>query len=217
MTPSHPTPAGLTPAGALAGSAGVLGQQALVLNKSWAAIATTSVRDALSMIFTGAAKVIQPETYEMHGFDTWSDLAPAPDEPCVRTVSLKLRVPEVIVLTKFNGMPHARATFSRRNLFRRDKNTCQYCSVRPGTSELTIDHVLPRSRGGGSSWENCVLSCVPCNRRKANRTPAEAHMHLLKEPVEPTWTPIMEVPVARVRQSWRHFVSDRYWDVALEP
>ena len=217
MTPSSAASGGLTPAGAFAGTGGVLGQQSLVLNKSWAAIATTSVRDALSMIFTGAAKAIQPETYEMHAFDTWSDLSPAPDEPCVRTVSLSIRVPEVIVLTQFNGMPHAHATFSRRNLFRRDHNTCQYCGKRPGTSELTIDHVMPRSRGGGSSWENCVLACVPCNRRKANKTPTEAHMHLLKPAVEPTWTPIMEVPIARVRQSWKHFVSDRYWDVALQP
>ena len=195
----------------------VLHEQALVLNRSWAAIATTSVREALSMLFTGSAKAIRPETYEAHEFESWAALSLEPDEPCVRTVTLRIKVPEVIVLTDYNGMPNPRPAFSRRNLYRRDANTCQYCGRKPGTAELTIDHVLPRSRGGLSSWENCVLACVACNSRKANRLPKEARMHLLTPPKEPRWTPIMEVPVARVRQSWRRFVSDRYWDTTLEP
>jgi 5-methylcytosine-specific restriction endonuclease McrA len=195
----------------------VLSEQALVLNRSWSAISTTTVRDALTMLFTGVAKAIQPETYETHGFDSWAGLAVEPDERCVRSVSMRIRVPEVIVLAHYNGMPNPSATFSRRNLYRRDHNTCQYCGARPGTSELTIDHVVPRSRGGLSTWQNCVLACVPCNGRKANRSPEEAHMRLLNTPVKPLWTPFMEVPVARVRQSWKRFVSDRYWDIALEP
>lgn len=195
----------------------VLSEQALVLNRSWAAISTTTVREALSMLFTGTARAIQPETYETHEFDSWVDLSVDPDEPCVRTVSLRIRVPEVIVLASFNGMPTPSATFSRRNLYRRDHNTCQYCGSRPGTSELTIDHIVPRSRGGLSTWQNCVLACVPCNGRKANRLPDEARMVLATAPVKPLWTPFMEVPVARVRQSWKRFVSDRYWDIALEP
>lgn len=198
-------------------TASVLSDQTLVLNKSWAAIATTSVREALSMLFSGTARAVEPETYQIHGFDSWASLAVDPGEPCVRTVSLEVRVPEVIVLSQFNGMPRPRAAFSRRNLFRRDRNRCQYCGVRPGTDELTIDHVFPRSRGGASSWENCVLACVPCNRRKANRTPEEARMSLRVRPREPEWTPIMEVPVGRLRQTWRAFVSDAYWNAELQP
>ena len=169
------------------------------------------------MLWTGTANAIRPETYEVLGFDSWAALSVEADEPCVRTVSVSIKVPEVIVLTRFNGLPRTQPTFSRRNLYRRDRTRCQYCGKRPGTSELTIDHVIPRSRGGQSTWENCVLACVPCNSRKANRLPAEAHMRLMNEPVEPQWTPIMEVPVGRVRQSWKKFVSDRYWDIALEP
>jgi 5-methylcytosine-specific restriction endonuclease McrA len=198
-------------------SASVLSQPTLVLNESWIAIHTVPVKHALRLMFTGAAKAVQPETYEVHEFESWADLGVLRDEPCIRTVALRIRVPEVIVLTRYNGLPDPGAVFTRRNLFRRDHNTCQYCGSRPGTSELSIDHVLPRSRGGRSSWENCVLACMECNRRKANRTPDEAHMALLKQPVKPRWSPLIEIPVARVRQSWERFVSDRYWDAPLEP
>ena len=194
----------------------VLNQETLVLNKSWVAITTTSVRDALTMLFAGNARAIQPETYETYEFQTWSELSIPVDEPCVRTVAMRIRVPEIVVLTRYGGVPRMTPSFSRRNLFMRDGNACQYCGTRPGTKELTIDHVLPRSRGGQSTWTNCVLACVACNRRKANRLPAEANMRLLKEPRCPAWTPIMEVPIMRVRQSWKKFVSDRYWNVTLE-
>jgi len=195
----------------------VLSQPTLVLNKAWAAIATTSVRHAVTLLYTGAARVIRPETYETHEFASWADLAIPPDEPCLRTVSFQMRVPEVIVLTHYSGVPTQKATFSRRNLYKRDGNTCQYCGARPGTSELSIDHVVPRSRGGVSTWENCVLACVRCNSRKADRLLSEAGMSLLHRPRAPRWTPIMEVPIARVRQSWRRFVSEAYWNVPLEP
>lgn len=198
-------------------AAGVLSQPTLVLNRGWSAIATTTVRHAIGLVYTGAARVIRPETYESHAFDSWADLAVPPGEPALKTVTLRIRVPEVIVLTRYSGMPTQKATFSRRNLYKRDRNTCQYCGARPGTSELSIDHVVPRSRGGRSTWENCVLACVRCNGKKANRRPSEAEMHLLRRPVAPRWTPIMEVPVARVRHSWRRFVSERYWEVPLEP
>ena len=114
-------------------------------------------------------------------------------------------------------MPRQGVAFSRRNLYRRDANTCQYCGRRPGTHELSIDHVLPRSRGGLSTWQNCVLSCMRCNCKKGSRLPVEAGMRLLRPPMPPSWSPTLEVPVGRVRQSWEKFVSDCYWDVTLEP
>lgn len=194
----------------------VLSQPSLVLNRSWSAIATTTVRHALGLLFNGSAKAVRPDTYEAHTFESWADLAVSPEEPCVKTVTLRIRVPEVIVLTHFNGVPKQSVTFSRRNLYRRDKHTCQYCGSRPGTAELSIDHVLPRSRGGRGTWENCVLACVRCNRKKANRTPQEAGLELLRKPARPNWTPAFEAPIGRVRQSWERFVSDQYWDVPLE-
>jgi 5-methylcytosine-specific restriction endonuclease McrA len=198
-------------------SVSVLSQPTLVLNESWFAIHTVPVKHAMRLMFTGAAKAIQPETYELHGFETWAELAVPQGEPCIKTVALRIKVPEVIVLTRYNGRPNPAAVFSRRNLFRRDHNTCQYCGSKPGTAELSIDHVVPRSRGGKSSWENCVLACMECNRRKRDRTPDEAGLRLHRHPGKPRWSPIVDIPIARVRQSWQRFVSDAYWDVRLEP
>ena len=195
----------------------VLTQQTLVLNRSWLAIATTPVVRALGLLYSGAALAIRPDTYELHGFESWSDLAIPPDEPFVKTVQLRIRVPEVIVLKHYDGVPQQTVVFTRRNIYKRDRNTCQYCGCRPGTSELTIDHVMPRSRGGLSSWENCVLACVGCNRRKADRTPFEAGLDLAQEPKRPRWGPTLGVPIARVKQSWSKFVSEGYWNVPLEP
>lgn len=193
----------------------VLSQPALVLNRSWYAIATTPVRHALRLLFTGAANAIRPETYEAHAFESWADLAVGPDEPCIRTVRLRMRVPEVIALTRYDGIPKQAVVFTRRNLYKRDANTCQYCGARPGTSELSIDHVVPTSRGGRNTWENCVLACMRCNRRKGDHTPSEAGMRLLQQPRRPRWTPTLEIPIGRVHQSWEKFVSERYWNVKL--
>ena len=195
----------------------ILTQPTLVLNRSWAAIATTTVRHALSLVYTGAAKAIQPDTYQSHGFESWADLAVSAEEYCIQTVSIEIRVPEVIVLTRYSGIPFQEATFSRKNLYKRDASTCQYCGAQPGLSELSIDHIVPRSRGGKSTWSNCVLACVRCNGRKGNRLPQEAGMQLSRNPATPRWSPIMEVPITRVRQSWRKFVSECYWNVPLEP
>lgn len=194
-----------------------LSQPTLVLNRSWVAIHATTAFDALRLLFKGAAKAVRTDTYEVHEFESWADLAVEPDEPHVRTVTLRLRIPEVIVLTRYDGIPSHSVPFTRRNLFRRDRNTCQYCGARPGTSELTIDHVLPRSRGGQSCWDNCALACVPCNRRKANRTPREAGMRMRREPVAPRWSPTLSIPLGRVRQSWEKFVGEQYWNTLLEP
>ena len=106
-------------------------------------------------------------------------------------------------------------TFSRRNIFKRDRFTCQYCGVQPGSEELTLDHVIPRAQGGESRWENCVLACLTCNKRKADRTPQQAGIRLKHEPVKPTWNPLYTAHELRI-ESWSKFVSEAYWNVELE-
>ena len=106
--------------------------------------------------------------------------------------------------------------FSRRNLYRRDGNRCQYCGKRLPTSELSIDHVVPRARGGRTTWENCVLACIPCNVRKGSRELREVGMNLLRPATRPKWSPCLTVNVGRRRASWEKFVSEQYWNVALE-
>jgi len=196
--------------------AGVLGEPTLVLNRSWMAITTTTVRRALSLVYLDAARVICPETYQAHDFDSWSELSVARDEPCVSTVALRVKVPEIIVLLFYDEMPKRSVAFSRRNLYRRDQFACQYCGGRPGSEELTIDHIVPRSEGGRTTWRNCVLACVECNKRKANRSPRQAGMRLLRQPKVPKWSWDVEIALGRRRASWETFLSERYWNVELK-
>lgn len=189
----------------------VLARQTLVLNRAWLAIATTPVRQALSLLFTDAAHAIEPETFQTHDFASWTRLPVAEGEPSVSTVSLVLKVPEVIVLRQFSGVPRQVLPFTRRNLMRRDEQRCQYCGRRPSQSELSIDHVHPRSRGGETSWENCVLACVQCNRRKGSKLVEDAGMNLLRPPRAPQWSPIFEVASTHQREAWRKFVSEKHW------
>jgi 5-methylcytosine-specific restriction endonuclease McrA len=196
----------------------VLDERTLVLNRHWTPIRTTTVRDALCLLFKGAARAIEPATCEAHDFRSWAQLAAERGKPRVRTVRLAIRVPEVIVLTRYGGLPAREIVFSRRNLFRRDRSACQYCGARPGAGELTIDHVVPRSQGGVSSWENCVLACLDCNGAKSNRTPEQAGLRLRRAPRRPRWSPSIALAiVGRRRESWEQFVSRLYWDAQLEP
>ena len=93
-----------------------------------------------------------------------------------------MRVPSVIRLLEYRRIPHQTRALSRKNILLRDRNTCQYCGVVLASGELTLDHVVPRSRGGSSTWENLVASCHPGNRRKGNQLPTEASMKLTREP-----------------------------------
>ncbi|MDH3198846.1 MAG: HNH endonuclease [Candidatus Krumholzibacteria bacterium] len=111
----------------------------------------------------------------------------AESEREVHSVSLTLRVPAVVRLLAFVRYHRREARFSRRNIYARDDHSCQYCGRRFSVDELTCDHVVPRSRGGRSEWSNIVTCCVPCNRKKGGRTPAEAGLRLLRRPGRPSW------------------------------
>jgi 5-methylcytosine-specific restriction endonuclease McrA len=147
-----------------------------VLNRNWQPVNVATVARALVLLFNESARVVDPADYQLYTWADWSRLAPRADEPCIRTMRQQLRVPEVIALTVYDRLPTAAVTFSRRNIFKRDHYTCQYCGVQPGPEELTIDHVLPRAQGGTSTWENCVLASVDCNKRKDDRRPEQAGM-----------------------------------------
>lgn len=194
----------------------MLNEPTLVLNRNWVPIGTVPVRDAICLVYRRAARAILPQDYSLHDFDSWSALSVAEGEECIRTVSLEIKVPEIVLLTTYGAFPRRKVTFSRKNLYRRDQYTCQYCGARPPIQDLSIDHVVPRSRGGRSTWLNCVLACLRCNRRKANRTLPEARLHLIRTPKEPTWTPFITIPLAQRRTSWEQFISNEYWNVELD-
>jgi 5-methylcytosine-specific restriction endonuclease McrA len=188
----------------------------LVLNKNWLPIRVCTVRRALTLVFKDLARIIGPENFALHDFTAWADLAVPHGEPCIHSVSLRVKIPEVIVLHRCERFLRPRVVFSRRNLFRRDRNTCQYCGRRFSTEDLSIDHVLPRSLGGHSSWKNCVVACLACNFRKGNRRLAGARMKILRPPKEPPPQMAFTLNIGKRKASWEHFVSEAYWDVELE-
>ena len=188
----------------------------LVLNRSWVAVHVASVRRAVSLVYCDLARVVSPEDFSTYDFDDWKELSYAAEARCVRAVSFKFIVPEVIVLNVFNSFIRKEVRFSRRNIFQRDKNTCQYCGRRFSKLDLTIDHVVPRSRGGRDTWENLVLACVKCNVRKGNRTPEEAGLRLIRSPRKPSWIPHLGLKFdGAAQRSWPKFVDAAYWNVEL--
>jgi 5-methylcytosine-specific restriction endonuclease McrA len=185
------------------------------LNRNWQPVNVATVARALVLLWNESARVVDPEDFQLYTWADWSKLKPRVDEPSIRAVRFRLRVPEVVALNGYDRLPVAHVTFSRRNIFKRDHYTCQYCGAQPGSEELTLDHVLPRAQGGVSSWENCVLSCVACNKGKADRTPEQARMKLRKQPIRPAWKPLYADHEVRI-ESWSKFVSEAYWNVTLE-
>lgn len=196
-------------------SRGLLDNPTLVLNRNWLPVHVATVARALVLVFKGAAGVVDPQDFRIYTWSDWSRLRPRDGEPFIQAVTMRLRVPEVVTLPHCDRLPATTVTFSRRNLFKRDRFVCQYCGVQMAADELTIDHVVPRSQGGESSWENCVLACVACNKRKADRIPQEAGLRLRKRPVQPRWNPLYAARHVRI-ESWSRFLSEAYWSVPLE-
>lgn len=195
--------------------AAVLDRPTLVLNRSWQPVGVAPVARSLVLLWNDNARVVDPADYRLYSWADWAKLVPSQDEPFIQAVRLRLRVPEVVALTQYDRVPMNAVTFSRRNIYKRDRYTCQYCGAQPGSEELTLDHVVPRAQGGVSTWENCVLACVGCNKRKADRTPEQANMPLRKRPVRPAWKPLYASRDVRI-DSWSRFMSEAYWNVELD-
>jgi len=198
----------------------LLDRQVLVLNRLWQAVNTCSVRRAFTLLYQGHAQVVSTEAgdnFITHDFKSWEDLSQTNPEPeMVKTISLKVRVPRVIVLLFFDRFPKKEVKFTRQNVFERDKNTCQYCGKIFDRTDLNLDHILPRERGGQTTWENIVCSCIRCNTKKGNRLPHEAGMNLIRKPKRPKWRPFVHFTYqSSFHDSWKHFVDLAYWNVEL--
>jgi 5-methylcytosine-specific restriction endonuclease McrA len=141
-----------------------LNRLVLVLNVSYEPIQFAAARRAMTLVFKGAAMV-----EELSG-------------ATVRTSKMNIPIPSVIRLCRYRRVPRQNRSVSRKGILLRDGYTCQYCRKKMPPQDLTLDHVLPRSRSGGSTWENLVACCFSCNNRKGNRTPAEAGLLLMKQP-----------------------------------
>lgn len=196
----------------------LLDTKVLILNRSYLPIHVTSVRRAFSLLYQGIARAVN-EQYQTFDFDSWSDLSVSVNDESIGMVNRAIRVPRVILLVSYDRIPKRHVRFSRYNIYARDKSTCQYCGRKLPRHELNLDHVIPRSLGGMSTWENVVCSCHECNRRKGGRTPEVAGMALLYKPVRPKWTPFMQETFNLTRyREWLPFLNTidvSYWNTEL--
>jgi 5-methylcytosine-specific restriction endonuclease McrA len=208
-----------------AGTADPLSASVLVLNRFYMAVHVVSVRRAFTLLFRELAEVVHVEQgqYANYNFESWREISELkakfkePHEDWVKAVNFEIQVPRVIRLLFYDRLPKQAVRFNRRNIFARDANRCQYCGKRFPTSELSLDHVLPRSRGGETSWENIVCSCVKCNVKKGGRTPHEAHMQLIRQPVCPKRSPMLSLKLGNPKyESWKSFLDNAYWSVDLK-
>ncbi|ASN80337.1 MULTISPECIES: HNH endonuclease [Deinococcus] len=158
----------------------------LVLNASYEPLQVTSVKRAITLLQYGVAEVL------------------ADSQEIVRSPSTVLSVPSVIRLRRYVRRPRVHPVpFNRRNVLRRDTFECQYCGA---STELTMDHVMPRSRGGRHHWENVVTACRPCNQRKGNQTPDEAGMPLRSRPRAPTFGVYAHGQFAHWQPEWAQYL-----------
>jgi 5-methylcytosine-specific restriction endonuclease McrA len=205
-------------AGQIAIGGAVLNSKVLVLNRSYLPVHVTSVKRAFALLYQGVARAVDDQ-YRTFDFDSWRDLAVEAGHERVGIIGGAMRVPRVLLLVAYERVPKRHVRFSRFNIYARDHNTCQYCGRRLPRTELNLDHVKPRSRGGLSTWENIVCSCHSCNRRKGGRTPEEARMLLIRRPQRPQWTPFSsEMFSLRRYEEWMPFLSTvdtAYWNTEL--
>jgi 5-methylcytosine-specific restriction endonuclease McrA len=162
----------------------------LLLNATYEPLRVISWQNAVCMFFMGKVEVV--EEYEHD----------------IRSVSIAIKAPAVVRLVKFFKGGRRAPPLSRANVLARDNFQCQYCSTELTPKESTLDHVLPRSRGGKTTWENIVCACAACNRKKGGLTPKEARMKLLKDPIKPEWLPVLNIRLnGNIHPSWFIFLQ----------
>ena len=202
-----------------------LGCQVLVLNKHYMAVRVVNVKRAISLLFRDLAEVIDCSdgSYSNHDLESWLEISELKNRfdphahDWLHTVRLSIAVPRIVRLLFYDRLPRRSITLNRRNIYARDRNRCQYCGKHFSTSELSLDHIIPRSLGGGASWENLVCACVKCNVKKGGRIPREAHMKLITRPEKPKRSPVLSINLSDGRyHSWKQFLDHAYWSVELK-
>jgi 5-methylcytosine-specific restriction endonuclease McrA len=167
------------------------------LNQGYEPVKIVSWKRAITLLFLGKVEVIEEYDHD------------------IKTTSVLIKIPAVVRLLKAFRRHAKPVKFSRVNIYGRDNYRCQYCGAQKSINDLTYDHIVPRSRGGRTNWLNIATACTPCNTKKGNRTPAEAGMKLLKQPVQPTATPTLVVAVSMTSMpdAWRDYC---YWTGELD-
>ncbi|MGK2856118.1 MAG: HNH endonuclease [Thermoanaerobaculia bacterium] len=187
----------------------------LVLNRLYQPIQVTSIRRAITLFYKGDARAVDRD-YITYDFENWADLPHPPEQSFIVTPTRNIAIPDVVQLLRFDRLPRQEVKFSRGNIYIRDRNRCQYCGRKFTTAELSLDHVIPISRGGRSTWENVVCACLACNVRKGNKLVAESGMDLIRQPTRPKWHPLHRLQGRTFPEIWKNFVDVAYWNVALD-
>lgn len=196
----------------------MLSSPVLVLNRHYMPVNVVTVRRAFCMLVSGIAHAVDRE-FKTFDFRSWAELSASVHDETVGVIGRAIRVPRVLILATYDRLPKRTVRFSRMNIMLRDNYTCQYCGLRLKRAQLNIDHVIPRSRGGSTTWENVVASCHKCNLTKGGCTPEEAGMRLLKKPARPHMTPFSGLNLLSGYEEWKPFVNMvdfSYWNVELE-
>ncbi len=197
----------------------------LVLNKHYMAVRIVGARRAFSLLCRKLAEVVSYEegVYSGYDFNDWCEVSQfkrnfEPDgNDWISTVNFYIAVPRIIRLLFYDRLPQAKVKFNRRNIFARDRNCCQYCGKKFPTSELSLNHVIPRTLGGKSDWDNMVCACVECNALKGGRMPREAGMALIAKPTKPKHNSLVHIYLGHERyHSWKQFLDHAYWSVELK-
>ena len=189
----------------------------LVLNSVYQAIQVTGVRRAFRLFYADRARAVD-EDFRTYSFSHWCTrfTNSRPDSDFIHTPTRRILVPRVIQLRRYDRVPRREIRFNRRNVFHRDRNRCQYCGGVFPQRQLNIDHVIPLSRGGRSSWDNVVCACIECNSLKGDRTPAEARLKLIRLPRKPRPDPILRDGwTSRGHAEWGPFLEGTHWHIEL--
>lgn len=189
----------------------------LVLNRNFLPIHIIEWKKAMSLIYQASANALDQDFVTYH-FNDWLEYSNRNDldkeYPSVHTVNKKIFIPEIIVLTKYDHLPLRDVKFSRQNLFEVFNYHCAYCMNTFSKNDLTVDHVIPRSKGGLTTWENTVACCIPCNRLKADRLLHECGLTLKKKPKKPRWiSPLSGIRKTNSRKSWSKFMLNSSVDL----
>lgn len=163
----------------------------LVLNKNWQAINVTTPADALSMMYAQTALGLDVRSENCMvscNWNEWIALDVSYSDTFVKTSTGRIKIPKIII-TSFSKVPLRRPRFTLKNLWERDQGKCQYTGKSLSTNEANVDHVVPKSRGGKTTWTNCVICHKEINSRKGDRTPLEAGLRLISQPKEPHLLP----------------------------
>lgn len=164
----------------------VLNGNVLILNQDYQPLSVVNVKKSLMLLFLEKAEMLHDRPSQK-----------------IRTVYQSYDYPSVIRLRRYARIPYKKIVLSRKNILKRDRHKCQYCGT---TDKLTIDHVIPRSRGGGDQWENLVTACTTCNHRKGNRTPKEAKMKLARKPFKPNHIIFLRDFCGKIDDNWKPYL-----------